>query len=471
MTQPCNSVNSCNVAVIGAGASGLVAARELRREGHTVTAFERQKLVGGLWVYNPRVEPDLLSLDPDRTTVHSSIYEALRTNLPRECMGFRDFPFVTRPEDESRDSRQYPDHKEVMKYLQDFAKEFEIEEMIRFETEVVRVEPVDENNRKWRVRYKDSRGVSGEEIFDAVVVCNGHFTEPRLAHVPGLDSWPGKQIHSHNYRVPDPFKDQVVIVIGNQSSGTDISKDIATMAKEVHIAAKPDTYENQSSLYSNLLIHPTIERAYENGLVVFQDGKAVHADVIVHCTGYKYRFPFLEPNGYVTIEDNCVGPLYKHVFPPALAPGLSFIGLPSMALQFFMFELQSKWVASVLSGRVKLPSEDKMMEDVIAFYAKLESLDIPKRYTHFLTDPLWTPMFEKLKPHEAVVISQSEYFNWVAGQCGCPSIEHWRDEQYNISVKRDGDTFRDDPWDDRDRLTKEAYRDFAKFKPTKVCST
>lgn len=28
------------------------------------------------------------------------------------------------------------------------------------------------------------------------------------------------------------------------------------------------------------------------------------------------------------VDDNCVGPLYKHVFPPALAPWLSFIGLP-----------------------------------------------------------------------------------------------------------------------------------------------
>lgn len=126
-----------------------------------------------------------------------------------------------------------------------------------------------------------------------------------------------------------------------------------------------------------------------------------------------------------------------------------------------MFALQSKWVASVLSGRVKLPSEDKMMEDVIAFYAKPESLGIPKRFTHFLTDPQWTPMFEKLKPHEAVLISQCEYFNWVAEQCGYSSIEHWRKEQYNIAIKKDSDTFRDDPWDDNDQLIEEAYRDFA----------
>lgn len=43
---------------------------------------------------------------------------------------------------------------------------------------------------------------------------------------------------------------------------------------------------------------------------------------------YKYEFPFLETRGVVTVDDNRVGPLYKHVFPPALAPWLSFVGLP-----------------------------------------------------------------------------------------------------------------------------------------------
>ena len=43
---------------------------------------------------------------------------------------------------------------------------------------------------------------------------------------------------------------------------------------------------------------------------------------------YKYHFPFLEINGIVAVDDNRVGPLYKHIFPPALAPWLSFVGLP-----------------------------------------------------------------------------------------------------------------------------------------------
>ncbi|KAF3496792.1 hypothetical protein DY000_02057834 [Brassica cretica] len=441
---------SRHVAVIGAGAAGLVAARELRREGHSVVVLERGSQIGGVWAYTSQVEPDPLSLDPARPVVHSSLYKSLRTNIPRECMGFTDFPFATRPHDGSRDPRRHPGHSEVLAYLRDFAKEFDIEEMIRFETEVVRAEPVadEENIGKWRVESRSSEAVS-DEVYDAVVVCNGHYTEPRHALVSGIDSWPGKQIHSHNYRVPDPFKDQVVIVIGSSASGVDICRDIAKVAKEVHVSSRSTSLETYEKLpgYDNLWLHPTIETAREDGSVVFKNGKTVYADTIMHCTGYKYYFPFLDTKGEVTVDDNRVGPLYKHVFPPALAPGLSFIGLPWQITPFPMFELQSKWVAAVLSGRVSLPSQDEMMEDTKAFYDKLEASGIPKRYTHLMPDD-----------------SQFEYDNWLADQCDYPRIEKWREEMFYIGFKRiyaQSATYRDN-WDD-DHLIVEAYDDFVKF--------
>ena len=49
-----------------------------------------------------------------------------------------------------------------------------------------------------------------------------------------------------------------------------------------------------------------------------------------------------------------------------------------------MFEVQSKWVAAVLSGRVILPSVDEMMDDLKLSYETQEALGIPKRYTHKL---------------------------------------------------------------------------------------
>lgn len=53
---------------------------------------------------------------------------------------------------------------------------------------------------------------------------------------------------------------------------------------------------------------------------------------------------------------------------------------------FPLFELQSKWIAGILSNRITLPSEEEMMEDVRAFYSLLESSGIPKRYTHNMGD-------------------------------------------------------------------------------------
>lgn len=43
---------------------------------------------------------------------------------------------------------------------------------------------------------------------------------------------------------------------------------------------------------------------------------------------YSYTFPFLDTKGIVAIDDDRVGPLYEHTFPPSLAPSLSFIGIP-----------------------------------------------------------------------------------------------------------------------------------------------
>jgi hypothetical protein len=190
-----------------------------------------------------------------------------------------------------------------------------------------------------------------------------------------------------------------------------------------------------------------IDTAYEDGSIVFKNGKVVYADSIVYCTGYKYRFTFLETNGYMNIDENRVEHLYKHVFPPALSPGLSFVGLPSMGIQFVMFEIQSKWVAAVLSRRVTLPTEDKMMEDISAWYASLDAVGIPKRYTHKLGK------------------IQSEYLNWVAEECGCPLVEHWRNQQIVRGYQRlvsHPETYRDE-WDDND-LMEEAYEDFARKK-------
>ncbi|KAH9313938.1 hypothetical protein KI387_022565 [Taxus chinensis] len=180
----CNAMKetpkSCKVAVIGAGAAGLVAARELHREGHQIVVFEQSDNVGGTWVYDPHVESDPLGLEPNRTAVHTSMYLSLRTNLPRELMAFNDYPFKTV---EGRDCRRFPGHREVALYLEDFADQFDLLRFIRFRTLVEYVAMDSKYQNQWIVRSCADRTDAREEVYDAVVVCNGHFTQPRIAEI------------------------------------------------------------------------------------------------------------------------------------------------------------------------------------------------------------------------------------------------------------------------------------------------
>ncbi|VAI25625.1 unnamed protein product [Triticum turgidum subsp. durum] len=378
-------------------------------------------------------------------------------------MGFLDFPFVA--DRSSADPRRFPGHPEVLRYLEEFARRFDLLGLVRFETEVVSVRRSRDDGAGaagWRVSYRSRRpdGAEGEleeDVFDAVVVCNGHFTEPRVAAIAGIHCWPGKQMHSHNYRVPDRFRGQVVMVIGYQPSGMDISRDIAGVAKEVHVAMKSEPpYQMDTTTatgHANLWLHScTIERAEEDGSLVFQDGSRIKADVILHCTGYKYSFPFLggdddgELAGAIFVDDNRVGPLYKHVFPPILAPHISFIGLPFRTIPFLVFQLQSKWVAGVLSGRLELPSQEAMMRDVDAFYSDMEARGCPRRRTHDLGQG-----------------NLFEYEDWVAEQCGLWRMEGWRKGMFVATCKNLADrpnSYRDE-WDD-DHLLPQAHQDFSK---------
>lgn len=59
----------------------------------------------------------------------------------------------------------------------------------------------------------------------------------------------------------------------------------------------------------------------------------------------------------MTVDDVRVRPLYKHLFPPADAPWLSFVGLCFKIAPFIQSELQARWIARSLSGRARaLPS-------------------------------------------------------------------------------------------------------------------
>uniref|UniRef100_A0A0E0MAK1 Flavin-containing monooxygenase n=1 Tax=Oryza punctata TaxID=4537 RepID=A0A0E0MAK1_ORYPU len=403
------------VAVVGAGAAGLVAARELLREGHAVTVFERSARVGGTWAYDPRSDPDPLGLG---AAVHGSLYASLRTNLPRELMGFSGFALAGRVF--AGDPRTFPGHGEVLAFLDAFAVESGVAGRVRVRAEVVRVgAPLAGQGERWTVTWRGEDGETEdeEEVFDAVVVCNGHCTVPLVPKLRGIGYWRGKQMHSHNYRTPEPFQDQIVVVVGLGASGVDIAREISSVAKEVHIASRyTEDRLGKVDTYQNVWLHSEVDCIQDDGQVRFSEGSAVAADTILYCTGYRYHFPFLDVEG-LTVDDNRVGPLYKHVFPPKHAPNLSFVGLPTKTIIFQSFELESRWVARALSGRAELPGEVAMAAAVDEDYRRMEAAGKAKRHTHALM-PDWV-----------------EYMDWLAAQVGEPPMEARRREMYEKALR------------------------------------
>lgn len=404
------------VAVVGAGAAGLVAGRELLLEGHAVAVFERSARLGGTWAYDD---------EPPARARSSSMYASLRTNLPRELMGFSGHDLADGVF--AGDPRVFPGHREVLAFLRAFADESGVASCVRLRAEVLRVAPVGggeeevEEEKRWSVAWRDlEKGEVAVEVFDAVVVCTGHCSVPLVPKLPGIENWQGKQMHSHRYRIPEPFRDEVVVVVGLGASGVDIAREISHVAKEVHIASRHDEHRlGKIDIYRNVWMHTEVNCIQDDGQVRFGEGTTMAADIILYCTGYRYHFPFLDHLEELTVDedDNYVSPLYKHVFPPKYAPGLSFVGLPSKTIIFQTLELVSRWVARALSGSVALPDDEGMLAAVREDCRRMEESGKPRRHTHVLV-PDWV-----------------EYMDWLAEQVGEPQLEARRRELYERALR------------------------------------
>lgn len=154
----------------------------------------------------------------------------------------------------SQDARRFPNHVEVRRYLEAYAEHFDLLSVVSLNTEVVSVVPVPlpdntstttaspvEGSRSsssndslsridrpvvWKVTTAEETGGGGPdsivhstETYDAVMICNGHYSVPRLPPVEGIDHFPGRCEHSHNYRRPAPYEGLKVLLVGAHASG------------------------------------------------------------------------------------------------------------------------------------------------------------------------------------------------------------------------------------------------------------
>lgn len=384
------------VCIVGAGPSGIAAAKALKQRGIRFDCFERRGRIGGLWAITDG-------------EVQAS-YPSLECNTSKRRTQFSDFPMP-------KAFPPYPHNTQMARYFDAYVDHFGVRDSITLNSEVRRV--VRTADGTWDVDV-DPGGV---RRYDAVVVANGHHREPRWPDPPFPGHFDGCQLHAHDYVGPAGFEDRSVVVLGMGNSAMDIAVELSAVAKTVHLASRRgahivpkfamgqpiDTFNTALPLpwavkraFFSLIVRGTIGRPQDVGLpapdhrlggahptvsqhitervragavvptaniaelaggrVRFTDGASVDADTIIYCTGYNVSFPFLGPE-IMAVDDNRVD-LFHQVFPPDM-PGLMFIGLvqPFGALMP-VAQAQAEWVADHLAGGYRLPSRELMVAQI-----------------------------------------------------------------------------------------------------------
>ena len=242
------------IAIVGAGPSGLAAARALQRRALEFTVFEASRDVGGLWdIDNPR----------------STMYESAHLISSRTTTEFAEFPMAT--------AVDYPGHRVLKQYFSDFADHFGLREHIRFGA---RVESVTRDARGW--------SVDGEP-FDAVILANGTLAEPSIPTFPGTFS--GELLHSSGYRDASLFDGRRVLIVGAGNSGCDIAVDAVHHAASVDLAVRRGYYFVPRYLFGRPSDTLNQGRPLPSRIKQFVDTRVLRA-----FTGDPVRFGFPKPD-------------------------------------------------------------------------------------------------------------------------------------------------------------------------------
>ncbi len=187
------------VAIIGAGVSGLAAAKVFREKGHDITIIERSHDLGGVW-------------EPSRS------YPDVQTQSPKDLYRYTDKPMPD-------NYPEWPKGPQVHAYLDSYAADHGLREHIRFHTQVISMTRRDDGAPGWSLEIQ-SESATGREDFDFVAVCTGQFSEKNILTHPGQDEFVaagGAVMHSSEYTDPETIVDKDVVVLGFSKSATDIA--------------------------------------------------------------------------------------------------------------------------------------------------------------------------------------------------------------------------------------------------------
>ena len=373
---------STRVAVIGAGPCGLSTLRAYQQaqakgaDIPEVVCFEKQDDWGGLWHYTWRT-----GTDQHGEPVHGSMYRYLWSNGPKECLEFADYSF---DQHFGQPIPSFPPRVVLEDYILGRAKDAGVRDLIRFNTAVRWVQH-DEGSGKFNVVSEElgSDKVNYEQ-FDYVIVCTGHFSVPHIPSFDGIESFPGRVMHGHDFRSADEFTGKDLLVIGASYS----AEDIGLQCKKYGANSVTMTWRTNPMGFKwpeGMDERPLLTKI-DGSTCHFSDGSSKDIDAIIMCTGYLHHFPFMEEGLRLKTGNRLYPPgLYKGVVWES-NPKVMYIGMQDQYYTFSMFDVQAWYARDVTMGRIELPSAEDMAKDSGAWVAREEALEDPYQEITFQTD-------------------------------------------------------------------------------------
>jgi putative flavoprotein involved in K+ transport len=186
------------VVVIGGGQAGLAIGYHLAEHGRRFTILEAAGEPAAAW---------------------QTRWDSLRLFTPVRYDSLPGRAFPGGPD-------SYPGRDDVVAYLRDYARHFEL--------------PVEYDSRVRSVRASDGAGFAVEVAdrtyeADQVVVATGPFQVPFVPSISERLDDSVVQLHSSDYRSPEQLPDAPVLVVGGGNTGFQIAAELAG-AREVHLA-------------------------------------------------------------------------------------------------------------------------------------------------------------------------------------------------------------------------------------------
>ncbi len=206
-----------SVAIIGTGFAGLGMAIELKQAGYTdITLFEKAGDVGGCW--------------------RDNTYPGAACDVPSHLYSFSFEP-------KADWSRRFAPQSQILQYLRDTARKYDVLRHVRFHTEVTGA-AFDETTGRWSIDLSD--GSSHEA--DVLVSATGQLNRPAYPRIPGIDGFAGEVFHSARWNHDYDLTNKKVAVIGTGASAIQfvpqVQPKVAALTlfqrDAAHVIPKPD---------------------------------------------------------------------------------------------------------------------------------------------------------------------------------------------------------------------------------------